>query len=529
LPHYRHVRARLCDFPFCCCAEIQFSRPIGAGKKVMARSLVFIDSRVADYQSLIAGLDADTRWVLLDSDHDGVEQMQAALAGDHDLTSIRILAHGRPGALMLGAGELTRDNLDRHAMELATIGRSLADEGDIQIYGCEVGQGSVGRAFVRALAEAVGAHVAASSKPVGHADLDGEWRLDIGRSSTPQLNLSQWHGRLGLTITPLILSWPGKSSGENRNDGAFAALRADGSVVTWGRSYSGGNSSAVATQLDGSIDVTQVFSAEYAFAALRADGSVVTWGDGEFGGDSSAVATQLNGSIDVTQIFSNYGAFAALRADGSVVTWGCSDYDNYGDYGGDSSAVATQLDGTYRRDACVFEPWSLCRAARRWLGRDLGGLLLGRRQQRRGDATRWHHRRDASVFDVEGLCRAACRWLGGDLGVFLLWRRQQRRGDATRWQHRRDAGVFDVECLCRAAGRWLGGDLGGDSRLDDGGDSSAVASATRWHIDVTHVFSNDEGAFAALRADGSVVTWGRMPTGAATAAPWRRNSMALST
>ena len=50
------------------------------------------------------------------------------------------------------------------------------------------------------------------------------------------------------------------------------------------------------------------------------------------GGDSSAVAAQLNGTVDVTQIYSTGGpisvggAFAALRADGSVVTWGDSAY-----------------------------------------------------------------------------------------------------------------------------------------------------------------------------------------------------------
>ena len=33
-----------------------------------------------------------------------------------------------------------------------------------------------------------------------------------------------------------------------------------------------------------------------AFAALRSDGSVVTWGDPEFGGDSSAVEQQLRPS-----------------------------------------------------------------------------------------------------------------------------------------------------------------------------------------------------------------------------------------
>jgi hypothetical protein len=121
---------------------------------------------------------------------------------------------------------------------------------------------------------------------------------------------------------------------------AFAALRTDGSVVTWGDSYYGGDSSGVAAALNGTVDVTQIFSTEYAFAALRTDGSVVTWGVSYYGGNSSAVAAALNGTVDVTQIFSTGAAFAALRTDGSVVSWGDSRY------GADSSAVASQLDGS---------------------------------------------------------------------------------------------------------------------------------------------------------------------------------------
>ena len=55
----------------------------------------------------------------------------------------------------------------------------------------------------------------------------------------------------------------------------------------------------MASRIDGSIDVTQVFSTVDAFAALRADGSVVTWGYSPYGGDSSAVASQIDGTIDV--------------------------------------------------------------------------------------------------------------------------------------------------------------------------------------------------------------------------------------
>ncbi|MBA4450408.1 hypothetical protein FHK94_12880, partial [Cylindrospermopsis raciborskii CS-506_D] len=64
--------------------------------------------------------------------------------------------------------------------------------------------------------------------------------------------------------------------------------------------------------------VTQIFSNDEAFAALKSDGSVVTWGDSSFGGDSSSVSSRLTSGV--TQIFSTGYAFAALKSDGSVVT-----------------------------------------------------------------------------------------------------------------------------------------------------------------------------------------------------------------
>ena len=54
----------------------------------------------------------------------------------------------------------------------------------------------------------------------------------------------------GAPIPPLLAP---SSAFESRNAYAFAALKADGSVVTWGWAASGGNSSAVASQLSGGV------------------------------------------------------------------------------------------------------------------------------------------------------------------------------------------------------------------------------------------------------------------------------------
>lgn len=109
------------------------------------------------------------------------------------------------------------------------------------------------------------------------------------------------------------------------SDRAFAALKSDGTVVTWGDSAYGGDSSAVTL-----TSVSSLKSTTRAFAALKSDGSVVTWGDSSYGGDSSAVSGSL---VNMTELFSTDSAFAAMDLLGSVVTWGNSTN------GGDSSSV----------------------------------------------------------------------------------------------------------------------------------------------------------------------------------------------
>ncbi|CAE7299642.1 USP [Symbiodinium natans] len=113
--------------------------------------------------------------------------------------------------------------------------------------------------------------------------------------------------------------------------GAFAAILENGSVVSWGHADLGGDSSDVQSELQG---VCQIQAAHAAFAAIKVDGSVVTWGAPNYGGDCSAVRDQL---ASVQHIQSSLAAFAALRADGRVVTWGS------GYLGGDSSDVRDEL------------------------------------------------------------------------------------------------------------------------------------------------------------------------------------------
>merc|ERR1712185_384549 len=79
----------------------------------------------------------------------------------------------------------------------------------------------------------------------------------------------------------------------------------------------GGNCTAVQSQL---VNVQSIYSTASAFAALKADGSVVAWGNISTGGDRSNVQEQV--AVDVQSIYCSDKAFAALKTDGSIIVWG---------------------------------------------------------------------------------------------------------------------------------------------------------------------------------------------------------------
>ncbi|MDX5999718.1 tandem-95 repeat protein [Shewanella oneidensis] len=267
----------------------------------------------------------------------------------------------------------------------------------------------------------------------------------------------------------------------------FAALKTDGSVVTWGYSDYGGDSSSVAGQLTSGVKV--IYSNSSAFAAVKEDGSVVTWGSYYDGGDSSSVAGQLTSGVKV--IYSTGSAFAAVKEDGSVVTWGS--------YGGNSSSVAGQLtsgvkviystDNVFGAFAAVKEDGSVVT----WGGSSYGG--------------------DSS--SVAGQLTSGVKVIYSNSGAFaavkedgsvVTWGNSGAGGDSSRVAGQLTSGVKVIDSTNNAfAAVKEDGSVVTWGNSGAGGDSSSVAGQLTSGVKVIYSTNN---AFAAVKEDGSVVTWG---------------------
>ena len=284
---------------------------------------------------------------------------------------------------------------------------------------------------------------------------------------------------------PIPIASPGRTAREWRNGTAFAALKSDGSVITWGHPINGGDSSRVASQLRSGF--TQIFSTGRAFAALKSDGSVITWGNFYVGGDSSGVASQLRSGV--TQIFSTSSAFAALKSDGSVITWG------YPSDGGDSSRVASQLRSGVTQIFSTDEAFAALKS---------DGSVITWGEGEDGDSSRVASQLRSGVTQIFSN-EYAFAALKRD-GSVITWGSFYLGGDSFRVANQLRSGVTQIFSTERAfAALKRDGSVITWGDFYEGGDSSGVASQLR--SGVTQIFSNDE-AFAALKSDGSVITWG---------------------
>jgi Ca2+-binding RTX toxin-like protein len=198
--------------------------------------LYFIDETVSDVASIVSAIPASADTKIIASDEDGVAQILAALAGKRDISAIHLVSHGRPGTIVLGAGVIDTTTLATRAEDFIAIGRALASDADLLIYGCNVAEGEGGKAFLAQLADLTGANVAASETPTGAAHLGGDWNLDVRLRSVqaPLLNIPSYAGVLA---APVI---GGLSPIAYTEDGAPQTL---GSGVTFsgGLGYAGGS------------------------------------------------------------------------------------------------------------------------------------------------------------------------------------------------------------------------------------------------------------------------------------------------
>ncbi|WP_323658176.1 putative Ig domain-containing protein, partial [Pectobacterium versatile] len=166
------------------------------------KEVVFIDTSLTDYQTLVNNVPSSIEVELFDGSKDGLSQLAQWAQNHNGYDAIHILSHGAEGEIQLGSLKLDSTTASTRAADLATLGAALTDSGDLMIYGCDVAQDS-GQSFVTLLSQLTGADVAASSDSTGASSLGGDWDLEShsGSIETRALHLDSYRYALDVSGT----------------------------------------------------------------------------------------------------------------------------------------------------------------------------------------------------------------------------------------------------------------------------------------------------------------------------------------
>ncbi|OLP76698.1 hypothetical protein AK812_SmicGene43335, partial [Symbiodinium microadriaticum] len=360
------------------------------------------------------------------------------------------------------------------------------------------------------------------------AELVGSYTAWAARTSGGSVSALGWH--------------PGFSAVSNEltnvdaiftNQQAWAARKSDGTVVTWGDSFYGGDSSAVKDQLN---DVETISAVMNSFAAKKRDGTVVAWRFFLTGGDASSVADQLT---NVDTIVSSFHGHAARKTDGTVVIWGDSNWldtsafsnmltdvvrvigDSYKYTNFPSSFAAIKADDTaVIFGGCIGFAYSRAGGNGYVLESNVRQIISTEDSNsiavlKTDDRVVTYSRRESNSIHVVQQDSLQFTNVDAVLTVHYDYAARKHDGTVTIWDPLTNtvkAQLTGVDFIARnryvLAARKTDGTVetwyAETGYADVGGDLSAVSAQL---TNVVGIF-NTMSAFAALKADGSVVTWG---------------------
>ena len=130
------------------------------------RPIVFIDSRLQDYNRIVQQISPEVRAIIVGSLSDGVRDITDILSSSC-CPEVHLMCLGSPGCLYLGNSELSLSTLDRYRSRLKSWFFNIAYSCNLifprlSLYGSNVAGGDVGEEFITKLSQITEAEITAS-------------------------------------------------------------------------------------------------------------------------------------------------------------------------------------------------------------------------------------------------------------------------------------------------------------------------------------------------------------------------------
>ena len=304
-----------------------------------ATQILFVDTRVANWQQLIVGVAADVQVVVLDPTRSGVDQVTRALAGRSNLQGLQFLTDGTPGAIELGSTTLNAATLSAQSGAVTAWADHMAPHAQIALWGSEVGNGNAGAAFLASLHTLTGADIGAASHAVGSADMGASWQLD---AKVGTFNLASPFAATALAATghEILTDIPALAANPQATDLIFIDPR----VAGWDILAAGATGNAQVILINPAQDAIPQISAALAGRSGVTALNLVAYGSA---GALDLGATPITAASIAAEATAVAGWASHLAAGANLNLWGCDVAQ------GDGAALLAELNSLTGADVAA--------------------------------------------------------------------------------------------------------------------------------------------------------------------------------
>lgn len=122
----------------------------------------------------------------MDADKDSLQSVASQIQEMVDSSGKKVghlafLGHSTPGSLLVGTDKISNETISDYTQALNQLGQSMAENGQIQFYGCSAAAGSEGGQLMSSVASMTGANVFASVDATGSPK--GNWTLEYASNA----------------------------------------------------------------------------------------------------------------------------------------------------------------------------------------------------------------------------------------------------------------------------------------------------------------------------------------------------------
>ena len=172
--------------------DTNFLRLSGSAKPMNQRNLIIADSAIQDSDVLLAHIADNADILKISCAREIHRAFQRAIESGYN--AIHILAHGKPGMVILGGQACTEEHFTAIARSLT---EKQSNQPSLHFWSCHTGAGTKGQNFVQKLSDLFGSAVSAFSGLVGAQLLGGSWVPDVfshqpAKVKNPFINASNY-------------------------------------------------------------------------------------------------------------------------------------------------------------------------------------------------------------------------------------------------------------------------------------------------------------------------------------------------